>query len=230
MTARHDGQPAAPERLPPSSSLLGLVAPDTAAVCLTITCRTPRLVLCFSRRYLALYDMSVYIDAACVSAPTGDLAWCNSFNAGQECRSCWNSCQGARSFLDDFMWLSQERRDERGIFPENFCWSAVSAGRCSPYYYCILLVLVVPIMRTAGKTPSRLAIVCVVVLFCAEYVLENIVHCTHFQNPLGFHVSALGCARTLEHLFAFLACSVQVVRANSELGYAADGQRSKTQQ
>ncbi|CAM9971909.1 unnamed protein product, partial [Scytosiphon promiscuus] len=66
--------------------------------------------------YLATYDMKVYNDtAACVEAIAATATawtdtpdWCNSFDIGQECRSCWLSCAGARLFLTDFPWPSEE--------------------------------------------------------------------------------------------------------------------------
>ncbi|MEO0468594.1 MAG: hypothetical protein AAF206_03160 [Bacteroidota bacterium] len=67
------------------------------------------------KRYLARYDMKVYSDIkACVEAVATSAAadtpdWCNSFDVGQECRSCWLSCDGARLFLADFSSLSGDR-------------------------------------------------------------------------------------------------------------------------
>ncbi|CAM9848416.1 unnamed protein product [Ectocarpus fasciculatus] len=60
---------------------------------------------------LATYDMSVYLDAAGCEETllTEAPGWCNSFGIGQECRSCWLSCDGARLYLADFSSLTEDK-------------------------------------------------------------------------------------------------------------------------
>ncbi|CAM9900538.1 unnamed protein product [Ectocarpus sp. 6 AP-2014] len=60
---------------------------------------------------LATYDMSVFNDAAgCEETLLAEEPhWCNSFEIGRECRSCWLSCDGARLYLADFPWLPEDR-------------------------------------------------------------------------------------------------------------------------
>ncbi|CAN0013007.1 unnamed protein product [Ectocarpus sp. 12 AP-2014] len=60
---------------------------------------------------LATYDMSVFNDAAGCEETllTEEPHWCNSFEIGQECRSCWLSCDGARLYLADFSWSLEDK-------------------------------------------------------------------------------------------------------------------------
>lgn len=52
--------------------------------------------------YLQRYDKAVYTEPMCVSSSVGAPVWCNDFGTGQECRSCWLSCDGARTYASEF--------------------------------------------------------------------------------------------------------------------------------
>lgn len=54
------------------------------------------------REQMDKYGKDLYIDPACSETSIDPVNHCNMFGIGQNCRGCYNTCEGALLYKEDF--------------------------------------------------------------------------------------------------------------------------------